>query len=44
MRQLQKATGGTPYASRQRLNRLIRAGRVERRGEGMRTRYHLAES
>ncbi len=43
MKQLQQATGGTPYATRQRLNRLIRAGKVQRKGKGMRTRYHLVE-
>lgn len=42
MKQLQQATGGTPHATRQRLNRLIRSGRVQRKGKGMRTRYHLA--
>ena len=41
MKQLQEATAGTPYATRQRLNQLIQAGKVQRKGKGMRTRYHL---
>ncbi len=43
IRQLQRSTGGKPTTLRTRLNRLIAGGRVQRRGKGMRTRYHLVQ-
>ncbi len=42
IRDLQRSTGGKATTLRSRLKRLTEAGRVERRGAGMRTRYHLA--
>ncbi len=41
IRDLQRRTDGKPTTLRTRLKRLIESGRVERRGAGMRTRYHL---
>ncbi len=41
LRELKSQTGGKPTTLRARLNRLIARGRVQRRGQGMRTRYHL---
>ncbi len=40
--QLRRRTGGKPATLRARLNRLIGRGQVQRKGQGMRTRYHLA--
>ncbi len=42
IKDLQRSTGGKPTTLRARLNRLIGIGRVQRRGQGMRTRYHVA--
>ena len=44
MKDLTGRTGETAYAVRQRLKRLIAAGLVQRKGKGMRTRYHRVES
>ena len=44
MRQLMQQTERKPHRVRARLKTLISAGRVVRKGEGMRTRYHLAEA
>ncbi len=41
LRELKSRTGGKPTTLRARLTRLIGRGRVQRRGQGMRTRYHL---
>ncbi|MCP3963352.1 MAG: winged helix-turn-helix transcriptional regulator [bacterium] len=40
MKELTSRIGETAYAVRQRMNRLIEAGVVQRKGKGMRTRYH----
>lgn len=44
MKGLVQATGATRYALRQRLNPMLADGRIDRKGQGMTTRYHAAET
>ncbi|MEM7587213.1 MAG: hypothetical protein AAF560_27735 [Acidobacteriota bacterium] len=44
MRQLVAETGAERYAIRRRLKQLIESGQVQRRGDGMKTRYYLVEA
>ena len=43
MKELRSRTGESAPALRKRLNQWIAEGKVQRRGQGMRTRYHLVE-